>query len=218
MAATAGQTTFVREFQANPSTSSTFLNKSSDQLLSYRLPKLVDATQKRWLTLLKAGATTSSVLTLVSVQLMIFYKNLVVDGDLQNTHHHLSLALTILSYCTFLFNLTSVSVSILLLSRLANLQKNASRRDKEYIPQTGYLSSSSDISMLRLYSLDFAWRFVVYYWIICLLFGFTCLLAQTLVYVWMAEVLAVKAVTTALVGLTFLPAVVIFLLPNYCII
>ncbi|KAF9256335.1 hypothetical protein L218DRAFT_219184 [Marasmius fiardii PR-910] len=195
-----------------------FLSKGSDQLLTYQLPHLVDAAQKRRIMLLKAGAVTSSILTLVSVQLMIFYTSLLTDSGLYQTQYHSSLALTILSYCSFFLNLTAISVSILLLSRLGNLPNDASRRDNEHLPQTGYLSRCSEQKILRLYTLDPAWRFLVYYWIICSSLGTACLPAQIMLYIWMVEALVVKVVITALVGIACLSTTFIFLLPKYTLI
>ncbi|KAG7089733.1 hypothetical protein E1B28_011387 [Marasmius oreades] len=170
-----------------------FLEATSDLSLGYRLPKLIEAKQKRWIRTLKDGTIISSILTVVSGQLLIFYRS-----SFSSLNQDRSLAIAFLSNLSFIFNLISTFISIVLANKLGRLPDVAARRDA-IAPQDGYVSASG--GSLKLYGLKTSWYLMAFYWAICFSSGIGCLLAQVMVYVWMDEALPVKIVATCLVVL-----------------
>ncbi|KAF9256337.1 hypothetical protein L218DRAFT_219439 [Marasmius fiardii PR-910] len=176
-----------------------FLEGAGDLFLGYQLPKLVEAKQNRWLSTLKDSAITSAVLTLLSGQLVLFYKN-----GFSPPNHSRSLAISILSHLSFIFNLCAVFSSIVLANKLGRLTDVAARRDAA-APQEGYLSANR--SFLKVYGFKTSWYLMAIQWVICFSFGIGCLLGQVMVYVWTDESLPVKIVTTCLITLALPPLV-----------
>ncbi|KAF9266641.1 hypothetical protein L218DRAFT_80482 [Marasmius fiardii PR-910] len=176
-----------------------FLEGAGDLLLGYRLPKLVQAKQKRWGRTLTNGTITSSIFTLVSGQFLIFYK-----ADLGSLNHNRSLAIAILSHLSFICNLSSTCSSIVLANKLGRLTDVAARRDAvELAPQEGYLATSG--SLFKLYGLKTSWYLMAFHWVVCFTLGIGCLLGQVIVYAWVEEGSLVSIVTTCVAALVVPP-------------
>ncbi|KAL0572184.1 hypothetical protein V5O48_009779 [Marasmius crinis-equi] len=170
------------------------LTDGGDLLLTNRLPPVVEAKQGQWIRTFKNSI--SSLLTVVSTQLLVVYKA-------RNDRH---IGLAILSQLSFIFNLSSSFSAVVLAHKFAALDVVSARRDLA-VPQSGYINSPGPLALLRVYGLEPSWYLVVFHWLACFSFGVGTLFAQIMVYAWTDESLSVKITTTCLVAFVFIPLV-----------
>ncbi|KAK1224104.1 hypothetical protein PQX77_008434 [Marasmius sp. AFHP31] len=187
-------------FENGQHQSSEVLEAKGDVLLTYQLPPLVKAKERRWIGTLKTGAVTSSILTAISTQLLVLHKNRIGP--------HIPLA--ILTHLSFVLNLSSTLSALLLANKFAALVDVSARRDF-HGPQSGYLHSSiGTLGLFRIYGLNTTWNLMVFHWLICSSLGVGCLFAQVMVFVWTDEALSVQITTTCVVAFASIPILLAF--------
>ncbi|PPQ63326.1 hypothetical protein CVT24_006771 [Panaeolus cyanescens] len=156
--------------------------------LHYKLPSTVEAIQQNWVDCMKSGTIISGLLAVISAVLLVLFKVISLMG---NTSIPISDSITLetLSYTSLFLNISSGSSSVLLLNRLGEITY---RSAKDPQPRMGGRSYLNAHELLREFKIGKTWTFVLWHWIICLLSGIGCLLAELLVYIWVVESKSVR--------------------------
>ncbi|KAL0056909.1 hypothetical protein AAF712_016476 [Marasmius tenuissimus] len=177
-------------FQIEPKHS---LENGKDLNLSYRPPALLEAAQTRYIGAFKNGSVASSLLTVVSTELVLHFSE------------SRSSALAILSHLSFTFNLSAAFSGLLLSNKIGSLNEGLARRDAPE-PQSGYIATGSGSgSLLRWYGLRRRWRLLMVHWAMCFLFGVGCLFAQIMVHASTVETTPITIATACVLGFAALP-------------
>jgi signal transduction histidine kinase len=101
--------------------------------------------------------------------------------SVKNTSNRIQLASEILAYTSLILNISACASCFILLDRLGDVPYRAAR--KPSAPQGGKVIMPP-IAILRVYGVGALWRWAVWHWLICFLFGFWSIIAQILLFVW----------------------------------
>ncbi|KAG8767067.1 hypothetical protein FRC12_006462 [Ceratobasidium sp. 428] len=178
-----------------------------------QLPPVVKSVQAGSQASFTSSATVTALFAAVESQLLTFVKGLTNPGDNetppvldQNSKgYH---ALLILTYASLFFSISATVSSLILTDEFGELDYRAARADIVASRPKNILGESLN-NFLSAYGMRWAARLVKYHWIIMLLLGYFCLVAQLLVYISLAEPMDIRIAAYCLGGFSLAPIILL---------